>query len=687
MNLAEMGDFKYKFIEDATDLLEQIEQTLLDLEKNKSDSALIEQVFRVMHTLKGSAAMYGFARIGKTTHGIENIYDLVRNGRIDISKPVLDLTLKAVDFLHTVLHSHDESNFANDFDTVNRLVEEVLQNAGEKFFDGNKIEIEKLAKAKDGAKTYIILIKPDEDLRNRGVKIHQIFEQFSDIGISRILHRASKQASGPGIFWEIFLSTEAPQSDIEDIIVFMEDICEIQIIAEKNLFEHDTFDKKLNDIGLAPQTDIEQLKIWIKNLDTELLENKQDEIKQNQISGQKAGTIKVAFERLDEQMLLLSELVTVNSQLQMMVEKIKNNDLKKTVEQIDKISRRFRNNIFKIRLIPLDTLQLRFERLVRDISVQLNKKIEFITEGLNTELDKTIADSLEQPIMHLIRNSLDHGIETPDIRKLRNKPAIGHIKFSAKQSSGNIFISIEDDGEGIDTQRIKEKAIERGLISNESNLSETELYNIIFAPGFSTARNLTEVSGRGVGMDVVKKTISNLRGSIDIESEKAKGTRFTIKLPLFLSIIDTMLIRAGNCYFSIPLPTVVKCHEIYESEVGKSIYNTIVIDKVLLPYIQLATAMGEIPDDKKYLYQNRIENLEVFESKKRQVALIVTVNGAETFIALIADEVIGQHQAVLKPLGDYFAYQPYIAGATQLADGKIAIVLEVERLISFFSHK
>lgn len=672
-------DFRVKFIEDAGELLSDIEKTLLQLEDAKTNSALIEEAFRAMHTLKGSAAMYGFKRIGDTTHNLENIFDLIRNGRLTVSIEVLDLALKAVDFLNSVLNDGNEDNFTSQFDTLAQKTRKILEDAGKEFFDGNKKEIENIENQLDGEKTVFITIVPDEDIRNRGIKIHQIFDKFSKLGKNRVFHRVNQQKTGPGVFWEIFLGTEMPLDEIDDILIFIDDISQVKVIANKNLFESHRFDQKLTEIATLEKTDIEELKKWIENLHEEVEQEKQSEIINARNS--KTKNVRVASERLDEQMSLLSELVTVNSELQMIVNNMKIKELTKTVEQIDKISRRFRTNILKIRLIPIESLKLRFERLIRDISVKLNKNVEFVTEGLQTELDKTIADSLEQPLMHLLRNALDHGIEAPDIRKSRNKSEIGMIRFTARQSAANIYISVEDDGEGIDVEKIRQKAIEKKIITKDNIPDKDELLKLIFAPGFSTARSLTDVSGRGVGMDFVRETIQNLRGAIDIKTERSKGTKFIIRLPLSLSIIDTMLVKAGKSYFSIPLTAIDKCSEIKANELNRFDNTNISIDGQLVPYIYLKTALGNTTHA---FFGTQIQNSES-ESNKDTAVKLVIINYIDYKVALIVDEVIGQHQAVLKQLGHYFLHHQHISGATQLANGKIAIVIDPERLVERYA--
>jgi len=660
--------FKQKFIEDASDLLNNLEQSVLDLEQNKNNSALIEEIFSGMHTLKGTAGMYGFEEIGKITHRLENIYDLIRNGRLIVDKNILDFTLEIIDFLRKFLNQENNSELLSKFPIFYSKIEEILNSVGEDFFDGNKQEIDKISEQTIGFQTWFITIIPDDDLRNRGVKIHTIFNEFDALGHNQIFNRLKKKDSNSVIFWELFLASQAQKSEIEDVLLFIDDVSEIHHLAEGNLFESENFILRLNEIEKESATDLEQLKEFITQI---LQKDEKSSSSEIVLESVKIESIKVSSDRLDEQMTLLSELVTIKAEIQLLVEKYSYKHLLKSVENIDKITRLFRKNIFKIRLIPIETLHLRFDRLIRDLSAQLGKEVDFITEGMNTELDKTIIDNIETPLMHLIRNSIDHGIETPEIRQLRGKSGRGVIKLSAKQVAAYVYITVSDDGEGIDILKIKNKAIAKGLLKVNEQISDEQLLELIFKSGFSTAQNLTEVSGRGVGMDVVKQTINQLRGSVELKSEKGIGSSFIIKIPLTLSIIDTMLVRSNQMFYSIPLAVIDKCTEIKIEDIRKFNNKYIKLDGELISYIVL----------KEYLkVENNMGNHEYVNSTTKSKVVIVRNENKRT--ALIVDEVIGEHQAVLKTLGEYFNNQEYFSGASQLADGNIALVLDTNKLCS-----
>ena len=668
-----MIEFKQKFIEDVTDLLIELEQVVLSLEKKPNDSKLIEEVFRAMHTIKGTAGMYGFTEIGTLTHRLENIFDLVRNGRIGITKNILDLTLKAIDFLNIALKADENHDFTKEYTRFYNQINEILNEVGIDDFDGNQREIEDISEHYTGVQTWFITIKPTDDLRNRGVKAHLLFDEITEAGRNHIFNRSRKKADGYGIFWELFLVTELQKAEIEDILLFVEDVSEIKHIYQGDLFDNNKFLEKLDAYIKIPEINIEDLNIFIEQ-QLEIEKDEADSQTNIFLENSKLENIKVSADRLDEQMTLLSELVTAQAEVQLIVQQNGYKKLSKSVEQMEKITRRFRKNIFKIRLLPFETLQLRFDRLIRDLSAQLNKNVDFAMEGMSTELDKNIIDSLESPLMHLIRNCLDHGIETAEVRKMRGKPGKGQIKLTARQAAANVLITVSDDGEGINATKIHEKAVLKGLVTKGAKLTETEIYDLIFTPGFSTAQNLTEISGRGVGMDIVKQTIHSLRGSISVYSEEGKGSSFTIKLPLNLSIMDTMLVRAGAMYYAIPLPVIDRCTEIKTQEIKIRNNNQIVIENELLPYLIIS-------ENLKFKHREQANvvstNLQEGDPKSK----IIIVNNESEKIALIVDEVIGEHQAVLKPIGNYFKHQRYLSGASILADGNIALILDITKLI------
>jgi two-component system chemotaxis sensor kinase CheA len=367
-------------------------------------------------------------------------------------------------------------------------------------------------------------------------------------------------------------------------------------------------------------------------------------------------------------MNLVSELVTNQASLSLQAENSKLPEMISIAENMEKVTRQLRDNVFDICLIPLDTIMIRFQRLVRDLSTELNKDIELVTEGTETELDKNIIESLADPIMHILRNSLDHGIESREERLLLGKPEKGKIILKAFYSGMNVYIQIQDDGKGIDTDKIKKKAISSGLISADAILDEKEVFDLLFTAGFSTAERVTDVSGRGVGMDVVKRKISDIRGSVEIDSRINEGTTITIKLPLTLSIIDGLLVKINNTFFVIQLPVVDKVYEIKTADLLRKSNRQIPLDGELIPCLYLREEFNMAGD-----------------SPERSKIILVKYNDQR--IGLSVDEIIGEYQAVLKPLDKLFSRQDFVSGAAILGDGTVALVLDTNLIVDMYDKE
>jgi len=656
-----MNEFKDRFIADALDLLEKLEKSLLMLEVKPDNILIVEEIFRGLHSLKGASGMYGFNKIGHLMHLIENVYDLIREGKLKVNTEIVDLTLVVVDFTNNVLKLGDDvsDSSVSEFEKIEKQItnyldyDEVADNKEVTKADGNE----------DTYKTYHVTFTFDEGFETRGIKLDSIFKELDELG--NIISIPIKKADDKLDTWEIFIVSKSMLTDIEDVFIFMMDITSIELLANENLFLNDKFNSIIQkNSALKQKNDIDELKKLIieEEQNKELAEQTVNKGLGDNSSKSTLNFLRVSAEKLDEQMDLLSELVTAKAELRLIVEKEGYKKLFKLIESIDKTTNRFRKNILNVRLVEIKTLYVMFLRLVRDISQKLSKNVEFVAEGLDTELDKNIIDALESPLTHLIRNSLDHGVESVEERKKLGKSEKAKITFNTYRSGSDIIIEIKDDGRGMDKARIQKKAIEKGIITEETELSDKQLYDLIFLPGFSTSQNLSEVSGRGVGMDVVKKSINQLRGEIEIHSEKDKGTTVLIKLPMSLSIIDTLLVQSGKQYFAIPLPSIQKCNQIKKTDLEQTENQQLNIEEKLVPYVYLREFFainGQIPDKQR----------------------VVTVSNGAQEVGLIVDKVIGEYQAVLKPFDGYLINQKYLTGASLLADGQLCVILDANKLI------
>jgi len=676
-----MDNFKHKFLEEAHDHINDLEKALLDLDKDSENHGLVEQIFRAMHSLKGGGAMFGFNKVSEFTHNLETIYDYVRNGKLEITKDLLSTTLASVDHIKLLLENDSEDpddiilenhqNLLDDINTILNLEEEK---------DLSKIDETKQPNETEKILTYYIHFVPNSDIFNNGTNPLYLIDELNGLGNMFLIPNLEKLPDFDKlnplkcyVSWEILLSTDKGKDAINDVFIFVETDCtlEIEKVSRFDLLENKKFQAFINDYKLSgKEIGLTEILNNIENFERSVSSKVKKVIQNSGKINSRDNTIssiRVASEKLDNLMNLVSELVTTQARLHMFAENENHSELNSISENVQKLSKQLRDITFSIVLIPVETMITRFQRLVRDLSNGLKKEIKFVAEGTDTELDKTIIENLTDPLLHLLRNSIDHGIELPEERIKKGKPEEGTIKFIAFYSGANVHIQIIDDGAGIDPEFIRNKAVAKGLLSPETTLSKSEILELIFIPGFSTAKSLTDVSGRGVGMDVVKKKINSIRGDVEVDSELGKGTTVTIKLPLTLSIIDGLLVMVENTYYVIPLAVVEKIYAIESSKLKKSFNNVVVLDDKQFPFINLREEFG----------------LPGFEEKTVQV-IIVKYN--EKKIGLTVDEVVGEYQAVLKPLGKHYKNQEIISGATILGDGTIALVIDSNKAIKYFTE-
>lgn len=690
-----MEQFKKKFLEEANDLINTLEDVLLELEDKPGDKKIIEEVFRVMHSLKGGSSMFGFDKMDAFTHELETVYDLIRNGELSVNREILDITLASVDHLKVLLENAEELSDAGQknhqvlLSRIHKVIDESQVDAADTPQKNHSVENQSAdenlpgkVSAPEIVPTYLIKVAPHPGIFRNGTNPLLLIDELYAMGHCKAFVRKNQLPNLGDIdpehcyfYWEVFLATANPEEEMKDVFIFVDDVCDVDInkLADVNLLEKAAFVNKLDEFMKDnKETDPKELKVFIdqavlKEEKTEdallLTENDKAEVKKTAISN-----IRVSSDKLDDLMNLVSELVTTQASLSLYAENQHNPELTAIAENIEKISRQLRDNTFEICLIPIETIMIRFKRLIRDLSQELHKEIQFVAEGTETELDKSIIEGLTDPLMHIFRNSIDHGIEPADERVKKGKPRQGKILLRAYYSGTNVYIQIKDDGRGIDVEKIRQKAISRGFISADANLSYKDLLNLVFLPGFSTAAKVTEVSGRGVGLDVVVKKISDIRGEVEIESQLGVGTTFTIKLPLTLSIIDGLLVKIDKTNFVLPLSYVDKCFEIKNEDIERSFNNKLVLDGQQVPYVNLRNEF-DIHDNKPELHQ------------------VIQVNYDDFKVGLSVDIVLGEYQAVLKPLGRMFKDLEIISGATILGDGTIALVLDPGKIINTFDRE
>lgn len=672
-----MDSFRKKFIEEAAELIDKLEVSLLELEKSPNDEALIQQVFRVMHTLKGNSAMFGFDLIDSFTHNLETIYDMIRNGQLEVSKDILNITFSSVDHLKAML---DEQNYEDpDFKTVHNGLMGKINRIINPSNAETETETTKTSKEKsESLSTYYILFEPNENIFKNGTNPLYLLDELCSLGEHKVFAHFNRL---PGIkeitpnlcytYWEVLLTTDQDVNAIHDVFIFVESDSklEIQKLAEENLLADKLFVEEVSQLAEV-QKDVGL--VTIQRLATKaaarINKEKAKQFTKERIAtkDKTAASIRVSSDKLDHLMNLVSELVTTQARLSLFAEQTNVPGLAPIVENVHKLTRQLRDIAFSIVLIPIENLFGRFQRLVRDLSAELHKEVDFIVEGADTELDKTIIENLSDPLMHIIRNSMDHGIEDARVRVANGKPAKGKIHLKAFYSGASVIIQVSDDGAGIDPEIIHAKAISKGLVPSDKKMSKKEILDLIFLPGFSTAKKVTDVSGRGVGMDVVKKKISDIRGEVEVESEVGKGTTITIKLPLTLSIIDGLLVSIDSSPFVIPLSSIDKIYAVDKESIYSSFNNLVTLDGTQIPFFSLR---------KEFNLQPSSEELEQ----------VVVVNFEDNRVGLVVDYVIGEYQAVLKPLGKHYKSHDIFSGATILGDGTVALVMDTNKIIKMFA--
>lgn len=671
------------YLEEVEDLFGKIEESLLLLEKSPEDASLIAEVFRSMHTLKGSSGMYGSTKVADFVHNLETIYDKVRSHEILLDQPIIDVTFKSLDHLKKIVHTPDIPD-PIDAKYHIKLTEEILHLLESHEEDSATVVISGSSK-----KTYFVTFNPSKEIFSDGTNPLLLMDELSELGKSRTFSYFNGPALGkkysPKVCyasWRTILVLEDDENPIKDVFIFVEDTSEIEIekVFDGDLLSLPGFTTQLpaNDLSAKPIT-LKKINELIDSIPKEVLEKEEelnddsvevitetvDDNKENARPGEEAITsIRVSSDKLDELMNQVSELVTTQASLSLYAENNFDPALNAIADNVEKLSRQLRDIAFEMTLIQISNLFRKFNRVTRDISNQLGKSVKFLTEGGETELDKKIIDSLSDPLMHLIRNSLDHGIETREERVKAGKPEKGTIKLSSYYSGAKVYIKIEDDGKGIDPDKIREKGIANGLISKDIKLSEKEIFDLIFVPGFSMAKSVTGISGRGVGMDVVKKNILDIRGDITVESKIGVGTKIILGLPLTLSVIDGLLVKVLSTSFIVPLVDIKKCFELKRDELSNDFNELLVLDGEKIPYLDLR------------------KEFEIRDDDTPQKTSVIVLENEENKIAVCVDSIVGEYQAVLKPVGKYYRNQEFVSGATILGDGSIALVLDAYKIIA-----
>ena len=674
------------FREEALELLGELEEALLELEQQPRDTEVIDRAFRALHTIKGAAGMTGFDAVEAFTHEVETVFEMVRSGQLEGNLELVNLTLASRDQIKLMVDAAF-SDIEVDEDETARLISalrELLSSMSTPEPNADKGS-EMAASANE--LVYRIRFRPPTNIFQRGIQPTSLLRELARLGPCKV--KALTEEVPPledldpelcYLSWDLTLTTAAGESAIRDVFIFVEDDCELEISLLNPSPKSAPNDLKLGEIlvqhgDLSPE-ELDQVLRGQPKLGEVLIETglvTADQISQalneqgqpvaqgERQRFEETSSIRVRSEKLDSLVNLVGELVTVQARLSRSANEIDDPNLIEIAEVVEQLTWEMRDHILNIRMLPIGTTFNRFRRLVRDLSNELGKETELLTIGAETELDKTVIERLGDPLVHLLRNAVDHGIETVAERLAAGKPKKGIISLSAAHSGAKIILEVRDDGSGLNRAAIKSRAQKLDLLGGDNEPDDKTLFSLIFAPGFSTVSEVSSLSGRGVGMDVVKRTIDSLQGTIEISSEHGKGTCFSIKLPLTLAIIDGLLVEVADEVFVLPLSAVEECIELTRTEASSG-GNLITVRGEIIPYLRLRERFelfGESPE---------IEQVVIAEVDDRRIGFAV-------------DRVIGEHQTVIKSLGRMYREIKGISGATILGDGTVALILDLPPLV------
>jgi two-component system, chemotaxis family, sensor kinase CheA len=657
MDANDFLELKAVFFEESKEHLATMEATLLSLESAPGDPELLNQVFRAAHSIKGASGIFGFADVQRLTHGLEGLLHKLRDGAILLEPPLADLLLRATDVLRAVLRAAEQEKHAPDgFAAMLREIEAAML-AG-RTPPGHELRAEDqpaTTSAASGVRRYRVLFVPGKYLFRQGMDPLLVIRELAELGeVIEVNVDATELPSlemmDPELSylaWTLTILTDKSESQIRDIFAFVEDVSRIEV----------TF---CDDLVKAPQA--------------QSAVPAQGEVPRAAPGGEQPGsaarsTVRVDTAKLDQLLDLVGELVIAHS---MIAAAASDTSAGRTESLLDTIAFAERNvaelqyRVLSVRMLPIGAVFARFPRLVRDTASALGKEIELVFEGEDTEIDKEMVEKLADPLTHLIRNAVDHGIEAPSEREDRGKPRAGTITVRAGHQAGKVLVEVVDDGGGLPTEKIRDKARALGLIAKDTDPSEEELHALIFAPGFSTAQEVSDVSGRGVGMDVVKRNVEALRGTIGFASRRGVGSRIELRLPLTLGIIDGLLLRVGTQTFVLPLGNVIELlrptrHQV-RSVLGRG--ELLCVRDQALPLVRLHRVFG-------------IQGAETNPCG----GLVCLVDADPAPVALLVDELISRAQIVVKPLEKNFRKIDGVFGATILGDGSVALIVDVPAVL------
>ena len=704
-----------EFLEEADELVEDLESSLLELESNLKDRSIIDKIFRAMHTIKGGAGMVMQSELSDYAHHLETLLDQVRSGGVECTSELVSTLLKANDCIISFIQKiRGEGEVDEELKEITLKELKSFSNQSPQPVVEEKKEVPVPQKNAEevhqtGQQTYLITLKFNEDFLTQGSDPLLVLSQLKELGEISVIPHLSElpdyKVFDPEklyLWWSIKLTTEQSITDIENVLIFFQEGNQLKI---ENI---DTPDEEQTQVRNAHQQMIQEAESSeVPDKDTEVIEKdgvqekeeKEEETTQSQATGEEDAlssttdnspqppqkpvekteetqvvqSIRVQVDKLDKLQNLVGETVINQARLMRLSEEITAIDenlgemVLQFVEDNETSVRELQDQIQQVRMIEMGSIFTPMKRIVRDFAVKNQKQINLDIHGADTELDKTVTEQLHGPLVHLIRNAMDHGIEKPDERNNKGKDRTGTITLRASHQEGFVIVEIEDDGKGMDPQKIYEAGVRKGIVAEGEQLSDMEAFQLIFQPGFTTTTEVTSTSGRGVGMDSVKKQIESLLGNIEIQSKVNQGTLVRLKLPLTLAIIEGMIVKVGQQVFTLPLLSVVEALKPLDRQVKhmKRSGELIDIRGEFIPLIRL---------------HKKLQLKDALEDPKE--GLVVVVQQSNQKHCLLVDEIIDQRPVVIKNLEDHFIQVPGLAGATIMGDGSISFILDVSSLVN-----
>lgn len=689
------------FLDETKEHLQNLNTQILDLESDPENMDTINEIFRAAHSLKGMAGTMGYKRMQNLTHDMENVFSEVRNGNIKVQPEMIDVLFRCLDALeeynNNIQETADEGT--NDNDALIKQLNDILNGnkadkaasvaaseaitqtaseanasgSNEKWndivFDESQISVIREAQ-KMGSKVYGINVVVQETCILKAARAFLVFKAVEEKG-DIIVSNPSAQDVEDEKFERDFTLIVISEGTLDAVIQAANSVSEIAEVTGAELVLEQTKNYHAPEEPASVEKTAEEHSVNVPAETKQKAAAPAAKTEKKQSPGKPVvnRTVRVDIEKLDVLMNLVSELIIAKNSLVAASgqEREAGNGFNEHIEYLESVTTNLHESVMKVRMVPIESVVNKFPRMIRDLSKTLNKKMELYMTGEETELDRTVVDEIGDPLMHLLRNAADHGLESAEVRAQRGKPAVGSIFLDAYQDGNNVVIEVRDDGNGIDVEAVKNKALERGVITPEQaeNMTDKEIVNLLFLPSFSTAKKVTDVSGRGVGLDVVRSKIESLSGEVEVKTKLGEGSTWTIRLPLTLAIIQALMVVVGGEKYAISLGSIQTIEDIAPNEV-KMVQNKEVINLrgTVIPLIRLPELL----------------DIESTRSKDDNLVVVIVKKG-DKMAGLVIDELIGQQEIVIKSLGKYIKQCKFISGATILGDGEIALILDANTLI------